>query len=103
VLRPGGYLVAVTNSDELHESGRDLGSATVTLCEEHGLRYWQHIVCLLAPIDGDRLEPPRLSRQRRDVESRAPRVVHQSVHVFRKPEPAESRAINQVIDSRRLA
>ena len=102
VLRPGGYLVAVTNSDDLHGSGRDPGSETVSLFEERGLRYWQHIVCLLVPIDGDQLKRPR-RRRRRGVESKAPRVVHQSVHVFRKPEPAESAAINQVTDRRRAA
>jgi hypothetical protein len=103
VLRPGGYLVAVTNSEECHGSGRDLGSETMSLCGGRGLRYWQHIVCLLATIDGDRLKPPHRSRRGRDVESRAPRVVHQNAHVFRKPEPAESQAIDQVVDSRRAA
>jgi hypothetical protein len=105
VLRPGGYLVAVTSSDELDGSGsgRDLGSETVSLCEELGLRYWQHIVALLVPIDGGKLKPPRRSRWHRGVERTAPRIVHRNVHVFRKPTPDEARADNQRIDSRRAA
>jgi hypothetical protein len=106
VLRPGGYLVAVSNGDELHGSGsgRDLGSETVTLCEELGLRYWQHIVALLVPINGGQLKPPRRSRRRRGVEpTTKPRVVHQNVHVFRKPSADKARADSQTIDTRRAA
>jgi hypothetical protein len=103
VLRPGGYLVAVTNSDELHVRGRDLGSETVSLCKELGLRYWQHIVCLLVPIDGGRLKPPRRGRRRRGVEATESRVVHENVHVFRKPTADEARADDQTIDTRRAA
>jgi hypothetical protein len=103
VLRPGGYLVAVTNSDELHGGGRDLGSETVLLCEELGLRYWQHIVALLVPIDGGQLKPPRHSRRRRDLEPTRPRIVHQNVYVFRKPTADEARADSQTIDIRRAA
>ena len=102
VLRPGGYLVAVTGG-ELHGSGRDPGSETVLLCEELGLRYWQHIVCLLAPIDSGKLNPPDRSRQRRSVEPTGSRLVHQNVHVFRKPTADEAQADSQTIDSRRAA
>jgi hypothetical protein len=103
VLRPGGYLVAVTNGDELHGSGRDLGSETVSLCEELGLRYWQHIVALLVPIDGGQLKPRRRRRRRRGLEPTRPRIVHQNVHVFRKPTVDESQADSQTIDTRRAA
>jgi len=103
VLRPGGYLVAVTN-DELHRAGRDPGSETVSLCEELALRYWQHIVCLLVPIDGDQLRPPQPGRQRHGVKSPTEsRVVHQNVHVFRKPTASEALADSQMIASRRAA
>jgi hypothetical protein len=102
VLRPGGYLVAVTGG-ELHGSGRDPGSETVLLCEEFGLRYWQHIVCLLVPIDGGKLNPPDRSRQRRSVEPTGSRLVHQNVHVFRKPTADEAQADSQTIDTRRAA
>jgi hypothetical protein len=101
VLRPGGYLVAVTNSDERHGSGRDLGSETVSLCEELGLRYWQHIVALLVPIAGGQLKPP--GRRRCGVEPTEPRIVHKAVHVFRKPTADETRADSQTFDTRRAA
>lgn len=100
VLRPGGYLVAITNGDELAGSSRDLGSETVSLCEELGLRYWQHIVALLVPIDGGQLKAPRRRRRRRDIEPPLPQIVHQNVHVFRKPGAAEGRANSQNIDTR---
>jgi hypothetical protein len=103
VLRPGGYLVAITNGDELHGGGRDLGSETVSLCEELGLRYWQHIVALLVPIDGGQLKPPRRSRRRRAVAPPRPRIVHQNVHVLRKPTADEARADSQTIDTPRAA
>jgi SAM-dependent methyltransferase len=107
VLRPGGYLVAVTNSDELHGSGsgsgRDLGSETVLLCERLGLRYWQHIVALLVPINGGQLKPPRRRRRRGVEPTTKPRVVHRNVHVFRKPTADEARADSQTIDTRRAA
>jgi len=101
VLRPGGYLIAVTGG-ELHGSGRDPGSETVSLCEELGLRYWQHIVALLVPIDGGQLKPPRRSRRHR-VAPTKPRIVHQNVHVFRKPTADEAQADRQTIDRRRAA
>ena len=103
VLRPGGYLVAVTNGDELHGGGRDLGSETVSLCEELGIRYWQHIVALLVPIDGGQLKSPRRSKRRRAVAPTRPRIVHQNVHVFRKPTADEARTDSQTIDTRRAA
>lgn len=89
VLRPGGYLVALTGGDELEGAAHDLGSATVSLCSELGLRYWQHIVCLLVPIEGGELKPRRRRRRRRPLPG-LPRVVHQNVHVFRKPDPTSA-------------
>jgi len=106
VLRPGGYLVAVTNGDELHGGDRDLdlGSETVSLCEQLGLCYWQHIVALLVPIDDGQLKPSRRCRRRPCVEpTTKPRIVHQNVHVFRKPTAAEARADSETLDSRRAA
>lgn len=86
VLRPGGYLVAVTDGDELEGAAHDLGSTTVSLCGELGLHYWQHIVCLLVPVEGGELKPRRLRR----VQPGLPQVVHQNVHVFRKPDPTSA-------------
>jgi hypothetical protein len=103
VLRPGGYLVAVSNGDELHGSGRDLGSETVSLCEELGLRYWQHIVALLVPIDDGQLKALRRRRRRRGTDPTSPQIVHQNVHVFRKPTAAETRSASQDINTRRAA
>jgi hypothetical protein len=90
-LRPGGYLVAVSGGAELEGGAHDLGSDTVALCSELGLAYWQHIVALLVPIDDGELKPPRRGRRRgHGVQPALPRVVHQDVHVFRKPAAANS-------------
>jgi len=99
VLRPGGYLVTVSGSDsgELEGTARDLGSETVSLCAELGLAYWQHIIALLVPIDDGQLKPRR--RRRRATQPGLPRIVHQDVHVFRKP-TAETRRDNANTDAR---
>ena len=83
VLRPGGYLVTVSGGAELEGTARDLGAETVSLCAELGLAYWQHIVALLVPIDDGQLKPR--SRRRRGERPVLPRIVHQDLHVFRKP------------------
>ncbi len=103
VLRPGGYLVAVSTGDELHGSGRDPGSETVSLCAELGLRYWQHIVALLVPIDDGQLKASPRRRRRRGADPTSPQIVHQNVHVFRKPTAAETRTASQNINTRRAA
>ncbi|MDE3130969.1 MAG: hypothetical protein KGL16_07430, partial [Acidobacteriota bacterium] len=77
VLRPGGYLVAATSAAEMEGSARDLGVETVSLCAELGLAYWQHIVCLLVPIQDGKLKPRRRRRsRRRQAWPAPPRVVH---------------------------
>ena len=96
VLRPGGYLVTVTGSGELEGTRRDLGAETVSLGEELGLAYWQHIIALLVPIDDGHLKP---RRRRRAKQLGLPRIVHQDVHVFRKP-TAETRLDNANTDAR---
>jgi len=100
VLRPGGYLVTVTGSSngELEGTARDLGTETVSLCAELGLAYWQHIVALLVPIDDSQLKPRR--RQRRAERAGLPRIVHQDVHVFRKPTATQTRLNNANGDAR---
>ena len=101
VLRPGGYLVTVSGSGELEGTARDLGSETASLCAELGLAYWQHIVALLVPIDDGQLKPrSRRHRRRRDAWPLLPRVVHQDVHVFRKPTAADSRLDSANSDAR---
>ncbi|MDE3070490.1 MAG: hypothetical protein KGJ43_07155 [Acidobacteriota bacterium] len=85
VLRPGGYLVTATSAAELEGSARDLGAETVSLCTQLGLAYWQHIVCLLVPIQNGKLKPRRRRHRRQQAWPAPPRVVHADVHVFRKP------------------
>jgi len=84
VLRPGGFLAAVTGGPQKRSLTRDLGGETVSLCAELGLAYWQHIVALLAPIDDSQLKPYQ-HRDRRHAEAAPSQVVHADVHIFRKP------------------
>jgi len=84
VLRPGGFLVAVTKSAELEGTSRDLGLETVRLCRALGLEYWQHVVALLVPIRGGRLRPRR-PRRRGGQPGPATQIGHADVLVFRKP------------------
>ena len=102
VLRPGGYLVAVTNGDGRKDATRDPGSETVALCGEIGLAYWQHIVALLVPIEDGQLQSPS-RRPPRDATPGHPLVVHQDVHVFRKPIAAQERRCNELDEARRAA
>jgi hypothetical protein len=83
VLRPGGFLAAVTGGPQKRPLTCDLGGETVSLCAELGLAYWQHIVALLAPIDNSELKPHQ-HRDRRHAEAVPAQVVHADVHVFRK-------------------
>jgi hypothetical protein len=84
VLRPGGFLAAVTGGPQKRPLTRDLGGETVSLCAELGLAYWQHIVALLVPVD-DRQLTPHQHRDRRHGEAAPAQVVHADVHIFRKP------------------
>jgi hypothetical protein len=84
VLRPGGFLAAVTGGPQKRPLTRDLGGETVSLCAELGLAYWQHIVALLVPVDDGQLTPHQ-HRDRRHAEAAPSHVVHADVHVFRKP------------------
>lgn len=91
VLKPGGHLVVVTK-DTLTDAGvRDLSGATITLCKDTGLTYWQRVVSLLATVHGDELVMrPSFwqtlhARRRRTRGLRALVVAHEDVLVFRKP------------------
>jgi len=55
VLRPGGLLVTVTKN--LRRQGRvlDLAAATVTLAEQTGFAYLQHVIALHAAVRDSRL------------------------------------------------
>jgi hypothetical protein len=83
VLRPGGFLAAVTDGPQRQAIKRDLGGETVSLCAQLGLAYWQHIVALLVPVEEGELKP--VQRRRRRAEAALSHVVHADVHVFRKP------------------
>ena len=97
VLRPGGFLAAVTGGPQKRSLTRDLGGETVLLCAELGLAYWQHIVALLAPVDDGELKPYQ-HRDRRDGEAAPSHVVHADVHVFRKPAGTSEAARQRISD-----
>ena len=97
VLRPGGFLAAVTGGPQTRPQTRDLGGETVSLCAELGLAYWQHIVALLAPIDDSQLKPQQ-HRNRRHAEAAPVHVVHADVHIFRKPAGTTETARQQNAD-----
>ena len=78
VLRPGGYLAVTTSSTQ--GTGREPGAETVARCAQLGLRYWQHVICLLVPIDNGALRPVHRPARTADAT-----VVHRDLHVFRKP------------------
>jgi DNA modification methylase len=90
VLKPGGFLIAVTK--DLRERGglRDLAGDTIALCRETGLEYWQHVIALLAGIrDGELVPYPsffQLTQTRKAVArgERTALVIHEDVLVFRK-------------------
>jgi SAM-dependent methyltransferase len=91
VLRPGGLLVTVTRN--LRRQGRvfDLAGATVTLAEQAGYQYLQHVVALLAAVrEGELCARPsfwQLTQTRRARERGEPAslLVHEDVLVFQRP------------------
>ncbi len=91
VLRPGGLLVTVTRN--LRRQGRvfDLAAATVTLAQQAGYQYLQHVVVLLAAVRGGGLHPrPSFwqlthTRRARGRGEPASLLVHEDVQVFAKP------------------
>jgi modification methylase len=91
VLKPGGFLVTVTK--ELRAGGalHNLAGNTIALCEQTGLRYWQHVIALLATVrDDDIVARPSFwqrTQTRKALERGDPvaLVVHEDVLVFRKP------------------
>lgn len=91
MLKPGGFLVTVTK--ELRSGGalHNLAGNTIQLCEQAGLRYWQHVIALLATIrDDDLIARPSFwqrTQTRKALErgEQVALVVHEDVLVFRKP------------------
>jgi hypothetical protein len=91
VTKPGGFVVVVTKNTRMRGAMRNLAGETIELCEQAGLRYWQHVIGLLATIRGDTLVPRpsfwQLLQTRRGIErgERPHLVCHEDVLVFRKP------------------
>jgi modification methylase len=98
VLKPGGFLVTVTK--ELRAGGalHNLAGNTIQLCEQAGLRYWQHVIALLATVrDDDLVARPSFwqrAQTRKALERGDPvaLVVHEDVLVFRKQPTADAQA-----------
>ncbi len=91
VLRPGGLLVTVTRN--LRRRGRvfDLAGATVSLAEQAGFQYLQHVVALLAAVRDGGLHPRpsfwQLTQTRRALGRGEPAslLAHEDVLVFERP------------------
>jgi modification methylase len=100
VLKPGGFLVAVTKDMRSGGGGslRNLSGETITLCQEAGLLYWQRVIGLLASVRDDELiMRPSFwqtlhARRRRAKGDRTQVVAHEDVLVFRKPMLVASQA-----------
>jgi modification methylase len=94
VLKPGGFLVLVTKDTRCEGALRDLSGQTITLCEHHGLAYWQRAIALLATIREDRLHmrpsfwQTMHVRRARARGERTQVIAHEDVLVFRKRPPA---------------
>src|SRR6266536_719789 len=96
VLRPGGLLGTVTRN--LRRQGRvfDLAAATVTLAEQAGYQYLQHVIALLAAVreGGLHARPSfwQLTQTRRTLGRGEPAslLVHEDVLVFAKPRMSAS-------------
>jgi tRNA G10 N-methylase Trm11 len=90
-LRPGGRLVTVTKNLRRRARCFDLAAATVSLAEEVGFRYDQHIIALLCAVRDDRLiARPSFwqiaqTRRARAAGQPAHLVAHEDVLVFTAP------------------
>jgi DNA modification methylase len=91
LLRPGGLLVTVTRN--LRRKGRvfDLAGETVTLAQQAGYQYLQHVIALLAAVRDSELHARpsfwQLTQTRRALGRGEPAslLVHEDVLVFAKP------------------
>jgi modification methylase len=91
VLRPGGLLVTVTRNPRRQGRIVDLATATVTLAEQAGYQYLQHVIALLGAVrDSTLLARPslwQLHHTRRAIARGEPASlpVYEDVLVFAKP------------------
>jgi hypothetical protein len=87
-LKPGGFLAVVTKNLRAGGALHDLAGATVELCQQTGLLYWQHVIALHAAIrDGELVPRPsfwQLSTTRKALArgERIRLVCHEDVLVF---------------------
>jgi modification methylase len=97
VLKPGGFLIVVTKNLRLHGALNDLAGQTIALCRRAGLRYWQHVIALLATLEeGELVARPsfwQLLQTRRAIArgDRTQLVGHEDALVFRKPTEVDER------------
>ena len=57
MLSPGGYLVLVTKNLRADGALRNIAGDTITLCQQAGLVFQQHIIALHATLRDDELLP----------------------------------------------
>jgi hypothetical protein len=106
VLRPGGFLVLVTKDMRTRGGLRNLAGETIALCEQAGLRYWQHVIALQATITGGELQPRPSFWQVLQVRKalargeRAHLSCHEDVLVFRRSADAEACAQESAVAKR---
>ncbi len=93
MLSPGGYLVLVTKNLRADGAMRNIAGDTITLCQQIGLLFQQHIVALLAALREDCLLPRpsyfQLTHVRHALAKgeRTHLVCHEDVLVFQKRDP----------------
>jgi modification methylase len=91
ILRPGGLLVTVTRNPRRQGRVVDLTATTVTLAEQAGYQYLQHVIALLAAVrDSTLFARPslwQLHHTRRAIARGEPAslLVYEDVLVFAKP------------------
>jgi DNA modification methylase len=92
MLSPGGYLVLVTKNLRAEGSLRNIAGDTITLCQQIGLEFQQHIIALLAALRDDcilaRPSYFQLTHVRQTLArgERTQLVCHEDVLVFQQPE-----------------
>jgi len=97
MLSPGGYLVLVTKNLRADGALRNIAGDTITLCQQTGLVFQQHIIALLAALrDGELLPRPSYFqlthiRQARARGERTHLVCHEDVLVFQRPLPTRKK------------
>jgi modification methylase len=91
LLRPGGLLVTVTKNTRRLGRLNDLATATITLAQQAGFGYLQHIIALHTAVRDGRLVPRpsfwQLTQTRKAHARGEPAhlVIHEDVLVFIRP------------------